>query len=153
MFRNLMIMLALAFTALSAAAQTPVEGVIEKYQDVEGARSFIATGTRLALAKGLIRRTQVGILADDVDELAVLKMQNASQYSQIKFKHDLRDALESYEYHGTHDSRNGTVDIYVLRARSGSIEELVIYNPAILSLNSLRGTFPEQSLMELEEGS
>ena len=148
-----MIMLASALTALSAAVQTPVEGVIEKYQNVEGVRSFIATGTRLALAKGLIRRTQVGILADDVEELAVLKMQNASQYSKVRFQHDLHDALESYEYHGTHDSRNGTVDVYVLRSKTGAVEELVIYNPAILSLNSLRGTFPEKALMELEEDS
>lgn len=146
-------MLASALTALSAAAQTPVEGVIEKYQNVEGVRSFIATGTRLALAKGLIRRTQVGILADDVEELAVLKMQNASQYSKVRFQHDLHDALESYEYHGTHDSRNGTVDVYVLRSKTGAVEELVIYNPAILSLNSLRGTFPAKALMELEEDS
>lgn len=137
--------------AYEASAQTPVEKVILKYGNVTGAKEFLAQGGRMSLARQLLKRTPVAPVAPDVNELAVLKMEGASRQLQNLFIQDLKEALKSYEYRGRQDSKNGMVDIYVLYSDKDRIRELVIYNPALLSLNSLYGSFSVDSLLELEK--
>ena len=147
--------LSVALWALSfafASAQTPVEKIIIKYEDIKGARDLVLSGAKLSLARGLIRQTQVGSLADDVDKLAVLKMGNASQQDKTRFYDDLVVALKSYQYCGKHPSKNGPVDVYISAPSGEIVKELVIYNPAIYSLNSLYGTFTIDSLLKLTGG-
>ncbi|MBQ8811315.1 MAG: DUF4252 domain-containing protein [Bacteroidales bacterium] len=129
--------------------QTPVEKIIIKYSDVKGARYFIASGGKMVMARSLIRRTPLASIASEVEVLDVLKMQYASDEEIQDFDEDLKHALLSYEYYGKENSRNGTVDIYIIRSGAETIEELVIYNPAIHSLNSLKGTFSVNQLMEI----
>lgn len=145
--------LLIGFTLLAgvSAAQTPVEKVVFKYDDVRGSKDFIATGgPRLALGKSLLKRTPVASLASDVDEIMVLKMGNASQQDKTSFLSDLHAALKTYEYHGIHPSDNGNVDVYVHKDSSGHIVELVIYNPELYNLNVLHGSFPLDALMKLQ---
>lgn len=132
-------------------AQTPIEDVIMKYEDVKGARNFIASGVRMALARGLLKNTQVAPIAENVEELAILKMQDAPQHSQVMFDSDLKEALKKYEYYGTQDTKNGVVDIYYLPKAGDQVEELVIYNPSIWSLNSLYGSFTMEQLLQLDK--
>ena len=153
MFRRvLLILAAILAAAVSLSAQTAVEKLIVKYEDTRGARYFIAQGAKMILARRLLESTQVAPIAKDVDELYILKMQSASQTYQNKFARDLSDALESYEYYGKQPSKNGEVDIYILRHSPGSseIDELVIYNPAIYSLNCLHGSFTTSQLLTLK---
>ena len=131
-------------------AQTPVEKLILKYEHADGAREYFAQGGKLAFARPLLRKTPVAPIASDVTKLAVLKMQGASRQYQMMFEKDLKEALESYQYRGKQDGKNGIVDIYVLYSGNDMIRELVIYNPAILSLNSLYGNFTVESLLKLE---
>ena len=156
MFRyvSLILMLMLA-AAVRLSAQSAVEKVIVKYEDTDGARYFIAQGPKMILARRLLKSTQVAPVAQDVDELYILKMQSASQSAQEKFARDLSVALKSYEYYGKQPSKNGEVDVYIHRMAPGSfnIDELVIYNPAIYSLNSFVGQFTASQLMKLENPS
>ena len=156
MFRyvSLIMMLMLA-AAVRLSAQSAVEKVIVKYEDTDGARYFIAQGPKMILARRLLKSTQVAPVAQDVDELYVLKMQTASQSAQEKFARDLSLALKSYEYYGKQPSKNGEVNVYIHRMAPGSsnIDELVIYNPEIYSLNSLIGQFTASQLMKLESPS
>lgn len=132
-------------------AQTPVEKVIYKYENAQGARNFIAQGVKLDLARRLMRTTQVAPIASDVDLLAILKMQGAPQNIRVSFVHDLDDALKSYESYGKQPSKNGEVEVYVLRSGPDTVEELVVYNPAIYSLNSFHGHFTVNELEGLEK--
>lgn len=156
MFRyvSLILMLMLA-AAVRLSAQSAVEKVIVKYEDTDGARYFIAQGPKMILARRLLKSTQVAPVAQDVDELYILKMQSASQSAQEKFVRDLSVALKSYEYYGKQPSKNGEVNVYIHRMAPGSaqIDELVIYNPAIYSLNSFVGQFTASQLMKLENPS
>jgi len=147
---RLIIILLMFFPAVMSA-QTPVEEVIVKYSEVKGARNFIAKGGKLALARSLLDRTPVAPVSDDVEELAVLKMMNVSQESKESFLNDLTDALKSYDYYGRQETKNGTVDIYVLKKTEDTVEELVIYNAGIYSLNSLYGNFTAESLLKLRK--
>ena len=141
--------------AVRLSAQSAVEKVIVKYEDTDGARYFIAQGPKMILARRLLKSTQVAPVAQDVDELYILKMQSTSRSAQEKFTRDLSVALESYEYYGKQPSTNGEVDVYIHRMAPGSfnIDELVIYNPAIYSLNSFVGQFTASQLMKLENPS
>ena len=135
--------------AAAAFAQTPVEAVVLKYDNVSGAKSFVAQGLRMDLARRLLASTPVAPIASDVDELAILKMEGASQGVQKRFVSDLEDALEKYEYYGRFPSKNGPVKVYVHYSSPGKVDELVIFNPEICSLNSLYGNFTTQSLQQI----
>lgn len=151
MFRSFVLSGVMLLLAAAIYAQTPVEKVIYKYENAEGARNFIAQGVRLDLARRLMKTTQVAPIASDVDLLAILKMQGAPQNIRVRFVHDLDVALKSYESYGRQPSKNGEVDVYVLRSGPDTIEELVVYNPAIYSLNSFHGHFTVKELEGLEK--
>ena len=129
---------------------TPIERLIVRYSEAEGAKDFIARGSRMAIARSLIKATPMAAVAADVDELAVLKMGNASEGEREQFVSDLHRTLKGYRYHGQEQSKNGLVDIYLLMVTDDEVEELVIYNPATFSLNSLKGLFSVESLLSLE---
>ena len=143
------------FTAFAQAGrqsdQTPVQEVIFKYADSQGARNYIAEGVKLTLARKLMRTTPLAPIASDVDELAILKMEDVPRNIRARFVRDLDDALEHYKSYGTHPSKNGDVDVYILPAASDRVVELVIYNPEIYSLNSVHGNFTLSQLLQLEE--
>lgn len=145
----LTVLITFLMTVVGLSAQTPVEDVIMKYEDAEGARDFIAKGLKMSLARGLLKSTDVAPVAADVDELYVLKMAGASQSDRLQFVSDLNLALKHYDYYGKQPSKNGEVDVYVHYAGQDSVDELVIYNPAIYSLNSLYGHFTVRELMAL----
>lgn len=153
MFGKYLLSLALWAASLAfACAQTPIEKIITEYEDTKGSRELMLSGARLSLARGLIRQTPVGSLADNVDKLAVIKMENTSQQDKNRFYKDLVAALKSYQYCGKHQSKNGPVDVYISEPSGEMVKELVIYNPAIYSLNSLYGEFSVDSLLKLTKG-
>lgn len=138
--------------ALSAVAQqTPIESLIQKYEDSLGARSFVAQGLKMMLARKLIEQTDVAPIAADVKVLYVIRMAGVAQGTRLNFVSELYKVLESYHYYGTIPSKNGTVDVYLKYSTPEIIEELVIYNPAIYALNSLFGKFSMQELLQLRD--
>ena len=132
------------------SAQTPVEKVIIKYEDTPGVRHFIAQGMSMILARKFISSTQVAPIAPDVNALYVLKMGEATDSVRTRFVHDLDQVLKSYEYYGKQPSKNGEVEIYVHHTGPDAVNELVIYNPEIYSLNSLVGNFTVNELLALK---
>ena len=151
MFR-VMVMVLLFFAALPLCAQTPVEELIQKYESADGARSFNAHGLSMALARKLISSTPVAPIASDVTEVAVLKMAAVQPSVQKHFVSDLDKVLdEGYKYYGKYPSKNGEVEVYVRYSGPQTVDELVVYNPAIYSLNSLFGKFTSESLMKIAQ--
>ena len=152
MFKRLLFLLTLLVIAsVGLSAQTPVEKVILKYEDADGARNFIAQGLSMSLARRFLKSTQVAPIAPEVDQLYILRMGGTSQNVRQMFARDLSLALRYYEYYGKQPSKNGEVSVYIHRDGPETVDELVIYNPAIYSLNSLYGHFTVQELMSLEK--
>ena len=141
----------LVMASISLSAQTPVEKLVLKYEDTDGARNFIAQGVGMSLARRFLKSTQVAPIAPDVDQLYILKMKNTSPDIQQMFARDLAAALRSYEYYGKQPSNNGEVNIYIHKTGPDTVDELVIYNPDNYLLNSLYGHFTVQELMNLEK--
>jgi len=153
MMKNMMMIIcAFVISMTDMNAQTPAEELIDRYSSVQGSRDFIASGPQMILARSLIRMTPLASIAPDVDVLEVLKMQNASDSNIEMFEKDLKSVLSSYEYYGKAMGKNGMVDIYVSPGSSPDvIKELVIYNPEIHTLNSLKGTFSASELVSIEK--
>lgn len=149
MIRYVFTVICTLIVAGAAYAQTPVEDVISKYSTVKGSRDFIASGPGMTLARNLIRKTPLACIAPEVEVLEVLKMQNASEADIRHFEEDLLAALKSYEYYGKADAPKGIVDIYIDRSSDGIVGELVIYNPIIYSVNSLRGELSAEKLIQV----
>lgn len=131
-------------------AQNPMEELIYKYADVKGARDFVASGSMMTIARGFIRKYPVAPIADDVKEVAVLKMERAPEHMRYEFQKELEEVLQLYEYYGKQETKMGIVDVYVLKASPETVSELVIYNPEIWSLNCLYGDFSVEALLNLD---
>lgn len=144
------IMAALLMCGAISFAQTPVERLITKYEDVQGAREMDAQGAKMAIARIMIRQTPVAPIASDVDQVSVLKMGDVSRQYHSLFLKDLDQTLKSYDYIGRHNSKNGMVDVYILKSGPQTVRELVIYNPELCVLNSLKGSFSLEELQKLE---
>lgn len=153
MIRYIVTAICTLIVAGAAYAQTPVEDVISKYSTVKGSRDFIASGAGMTLARSLIRKTPLACIAPEVEVLEVLKMQNASEADIKHFEEDLMAALKSYEYYGKTDAPKGIVNVYVDKTSDGIVSELVIYNPVIYSVNSLRGNLSAEKLLQVYHNS
>ena len=151
MMRYVMTLSAVLMMAFHLSAQTPVEEVVSRYESVAGARSYVAKGIGMIVARPLIKATEVAPIASDVEELAVLKMAGASSSDRLEFVASLNAALGKYSFYGRRPSKNGELDIYVHYTGPEAIDELVIYNPSIYSLNSLYGDFTEKQLLALDK--
>ena len=68
-----------------AAAQTPVEDLIVRYGDMKGVKDFIAKGARMNLVRGFLGNYGLAPIADQVDQLYVMKLGNASSQVREEF--------------------------------------------------------------------
>lgn len=141
---------ALLMCASAVYAQTPVERLIAKYADVQGAKEMDAEGAKMPVARIMIKQTPVASIASQVEKVSVLKMGGASKQYRSLFLKELGETLKSYDYIGLHDSKNGEVKIYILKSGPETVKELVIYNPELYVLNSLMGAFSMDDLQKLE---
>lgn len=151
MYRTLIfVLISLSINIYATYAQTPIERLISKYESVPGAKEIGAEGAKMSIARVMIRQSPVAPIASDVEEVEILKMEGASRQYQNQFFKDLNEALKSYDYIGKHSSKNGEVDVYILKSGPQTVRELVVYNPAIYSLNSFKGSFSVDALQKLE---
>ena len=150
MFRRILLLFAvLLLTAAQTYAQTPIEKLIIKYGNINGAKEISASGGQMAIARVMMKHTPVAPVAGDVDKVYILKMAGVSDEILDKFESDLQKVLKSYEYYGTQEEPKGKVDVYVMRSGTSIIKELVVYNPENHTLNSFYGTFPLDVLMKM----
>ncbi|MBO5312192.1 MAG: DUF4252 domain-containing protein [Bacteroidales bacterium] len=148
MRKILMIFAALLIWA-GAAAQTPVEELVVRYGEEKGVKDFVARGARMSLVRGFLGNYGLAPIADEVDQLYVMKLGNASAQVKDDFLADFKAAVKTYEYYGKTEGKNGVVDVYVLISGPETVSELVVYNPEIYVLNSLGGNFSVSSLLSL----
>lgn len=148
-----MIMLAFVAISLTASAQSPIETLIASYDDVHGVKTYdMKGGPMMALVRSNIRKSPMKPLADDVQEASILIMKKASDQSKAKFLSSLRAALKSYQFYGKKPGMDGyIVEVYGNPVKNGIVTELIIFNPEIYSLFSLRGSYSIAELRALDK--
>ena len=139
--------------SVAALAQTPIEKLITSYDDLHGVKVYDTKGGPLmALIRSNIRKSPMKPLADDVEEATILMMKKASDQSKTKFLSSLRITLKSYQFYGRKPGVEGNiVEVYGSPVKDGAVAELIIFNPEIYSLFSLRGSYSVAELQSLEK--
>jgi hypothetical protein len=140
----------MAFVAVGAFAQSPVEDLMEKYSKTPQADYFEASGLKLYLARPALMTSPLAPVASEVQSLVILQMGRASAQDQERFESNLAEALRSYQNFGSPPSPNGPVKVYVIFANKNTVSELVIYNQARSTLNDIHGNFPVSALQKLK---
>ena len=92
----LMIFAALLIYA-GAAAQTPVEELVVRYGEEKGVKDFVARGARMSLVRGFLGNYGLAPIADEVEQLYVMKLGNASAQVKDDFLADFKAAVKAYE--------------------------------------------------------
>ena len=150
MKRIILIILAM-MTVSSAWGGTPVEDIVLKYQDVKGAKSLVAKGLMMKMARPLLKSHSIAPLADKVQEMSVLRMDKVKPEERTVFLDDMNKCLSAYVYAGKSDTPNGVVDAYVHLSSPDVADELVVYNPKLVALYSLRGDFTTEELLKISK--
>ena len=152
MKHKLIVILATFAMSVTAFAHTPVESLIWKYDEVKGVNVLVPEGAMMTIARGYIRKSPMGPLADSVDEVTILTMKRASDQTKQDFLSKLHNALAGYMYYGKKKGMNDSiVDVYGSEIKNGVVSELVVYNPVNHSLFSMRGSYPVEELQKLDE--
>ena len=106
----------------------------------------------MALVRSNIKKSPMKPLADNVEEATILMMKRASDQSKAKFLSSLRAALKSYQFYGKKPGMDGyIVEVYGNPVKNGIVTELIIFNPEIYSLFSLRGSYSIAELRALDK--
>ena len=63
----------------------------------------------------------------------------------------MNKCLSLYVYVGKSDSPNGVVDAYVHLSAPDVADELVVYNPKLVALYSLKGEFTAEELQKIHK--
>ena len=143
-----------AFLAISlaASAQTPVQTLIASYDDVKGVKVFEARGAVMAFARAHIRKSPMGPLAENVEEVTIMMMKKASDQTLEEFLPALRQTLASYQFYGIKAGMDGRiVEVYGSPIKNGAVDELIVFNSDLYSLFSLRGSYPVEELQALDK--
>ena len=139
------------FVSLNLLSMTPAEELVEKYKDVKGARNLVAGKTLVTMVRPMMKDYQIAPLAHKVEKLSVLRVDKVSHEVQVAFLSDLKAVFSQYVYAGQSVTRNGTVDAYVHMSSKDSADELVVYNPKIIALYSVSGTFTREELEKIQK--
>ena len=149
--KRILFFIMLMLTSTVMFAKTPIEELVERYQDVKGVKNIVAHGAMMSIARPMLKSYTIVPLADCVDELSSLRIQRGiSDTDKKRFVSDLDKILKKYIYAGKTKSTSGIVDVYVHLESTDYADELVVYNPETHVLNVLRGRFPVAELAKLK---
>ncbi len=152
MKRFLTIFAAFLAISLAASAQTPVQTLIASYDDVKGVKVFEARGAVMAFARAHIRKSPMGPLAENVEEVTIMMMKKASDQTLEEFLPALRQTLASYQFYGIKPGMDGRiVEVYGSPIKNGAVDELIVFNSELYSLFSLCGSYPVEELKKLDK--
>ena len=152
MIRFLTIILAFTACSFTLMAQTPVESLMSEFDDCKGVNVLVAEGGMMTIARGYIRKSPMGPLADSVDEVTILTMKRASAQTRQEFLSQLPMVLQGYMYYGKKKGMNDNiVDVYGSQIIDGVVHELIVFNQENGSLFSMRGTYPVMQLEALDK--
>lgn len=152
MLRFIMGLVLCCALAVPASAGTPVEDLIAKYEKVQGAKDYKATGAAMAVGRTFLKKYPIAPLADEINEMLILRMQKTAPEVRKTFESDFMEVMKDYMYVGKQDTKQGVVDVYCLTDEDADmVVELIVYNPNSYALNCLRGNLKPQDLMKIRK--
>lgn len=149
MKRILLIFCFFICTVFVVNAQTVAENFMCAHKDVKSAKYVEAKGARMTMVRPFLSKRSIAPVLEFVDGFTMLKLQHVDADLRDHHISDLLVMLKSYTYYGQWNSQDGIVDVYVNPSDPYSVEEIVVYNPSIMTLYSMIGKFPIERLLKL----
>lgn len=138
--------------AVSLYAGTPAEDLMLSAMDVKGVQVIEGKGLIMKFARSAIRKTPMSPLADQVSEVTVLKMENASPEFIEEFTAKLKSVTKTYQFYGIKIGQGGhPVEVYGNYPDNNIVHEIVVFNPELYSIFSLRGEYTVEELLSLDK--
>lgn len=151
--KRIIVIFFLTLLCSAAFAGTPAEDLMNSIKDKKGVQVIEAKGFVMNFARGAIRKTPMKPLADQVTEVTVCKMEKASPEFIREFEAEAREMLKGYQYYGVKLGEEGRpVETYGNFPVDNVVTEIVVFNPDLHSLFSLRGRYTIEELMALDKG-
>ena len=149
--KKMILIISALFAVISLWGGTPAQKLVDDYKELKGVRHYSAKGAMMTVARPLMKSYSMAPLAHKVEEMYVLRMDKARPDVQEQFFNDLKKVFDSYIYAGKSDSPHGIVDAYVHVSSPDVADELVVYNPEIMTLYSLIGEFTNEELQKVQK--
>ena len=130
-------------------AQTVAENFMSSHKDVKSAKYVSVKGPKMSMVRPFLSKRSIAPVLEFVDGFTMLKLQHVDADLRDHHISDLLIMLKSYTYYGQWNSQDGIVDVYVNSSDPYSVEEIVVYNPSIMTLYSVIGKFPIERLLKL----
>lgn len=141
-------------TAGSLYAGTPAEELMLSATETKGVQVIEGKGFIMKFARSAIRKTPMSPLADQVTEVTVCKMEHASSEFIQDFTQKLKEILKTYQYYGIKIGQGGyPVEVYGNYPDNNIVREIVVFNPELYSLFSLRGEYTVDELLSLDKNN
>ena len=147
--KRFIFIICLSFLGIYSYAQTPVEDLIDKYREYQGASCLSLSGLELLMARPAILASPLASVASDVQKLMILHMDSTSYEVRNSFETNLYGSLGVYKQFGQYNSKNGVVEIYAKFSDADMVSELVIFNHNLWILNDIQGDFNVKSLEKI----
>ena len=136
----------------SLYAGTPAEDLMLSAMDTKGVQVIEGKGFIMKFARSAIRKTPMSPLADQVTEVTVFKMEHASPDFIQDFTQRLKDVVKSYQFYGIKIGQGGhPVEVDGNYPDNNIVREIVVFNPELYSLFSLRGEYTVDELLSLDK--
>ena len=108
-------------------------------------------GGMISMARGYIKKSPMGPLADNVKAATIVMLRWASNQTKTEFAQAVRQTLKSYQFYGIEKGIDGKlVEVYGSPIKNEVVHEIVVFNPVNYTLISLRGSYPIAELQKLD---
>lgn len=152
--KRILAIIFLALAAISLYAGTPAEELMLSTTDVKGVQVIEGKGFVMKFARAAIRKTQMKPLAEQVTEVTVCKMEKASPEFIQDFTQSLREVMKGYQFYGIKIGEGGhPVEVYGNYPENNVVHEIIVFNPELNSLFSLRGEYTVEELLSLDKNT
>ena len=151
MKRFLTIIFASLVLCINLSAQTPIQSVVNKFDSNWGVSVMDIEGGMMSMARGYIKKSPMGPLADNVKAATIVMLRWASNQTKTEFAQAVRQTLKSYQFYGIEKGIDGKlVEVYGSPIKNEVVHEIVVFNPVNYTLISLRGSYPIAELQKLD---
>lgn len=152
--KHLLTVILSLLAAANLFAGTPAEDLMLSVMDAKGTQVIEGKGFLMKFARAAIRKTPMKPLAEQVTEVTVCKLEKAPKDLVEGFVGELREVLKGYQFYGIKPGEEGRLaEVYGNYPENGIVTELVVFNPVLNSVFSLRGKYTVEELESLDKSN
>ena len=144
------------YLAFSARADEPVKSpavrFIEANDGIKGAKCMKIDGTKLKMARPILKKTPVAAIIDELDVLYMFSFKDGKESEEKTFQSNAMKVLSRYTKAGEINDDVSRMYIFLNQQEGDVFHEMVLLNVwPTTSMMVFHGNFTEESLRRMEE--